>query len=79
MSNAATIEKRKQVMEATLSKIVGSNVELTIRGSNKITISTEEINKNLGSAISNLFGSRVIESVCHDEEVGSFVYVDLHA
>ena len=64
-------------MEANLSKIAGRKVELTIRGDRAFTISTEEMILDLDSRVAAFFGKAAKISASHDEECGSFVYIDV--
>jgi len=64
-------------MEATMSKIVGHDVSLTIRGDRAFTISTEEMVLDLADKVAAFFGGAAKISSSDDEECGSFVYIDV--
>ena len=72
MTNAA----RKASLEATMSKIVGKPVDLTIRGAKSFTFSTEVVDPALGDVIAAYFGKLAVVTVEHDDECGSFAYVE---
>ncbi|AIW01654.1 hypothetical protein vB_Pae_PS9N_00003 [Pseudomonas phage vB_Pae_PS9N] len=64
-------------METKMSKVAGVAVELTIRAERAFTFSFEEVNEAAADKLAKFFkeGGAKVE-VEHDEECGSFVYVD---
>lgn len=60
----------------TLHKVCGIKPEMTIRGKNKRTLSFDGIEKIASERLVKFFPGCNVE-VEDDEEVGSFVYVDL--
>lgn len=70
-----TAATRKARLEATMTKIVGQPVDLTIRGEKSFTFSTEAVDPNLGDVIAAYFGKLATVTVDHDDECGSFAYV----
>lgn len=72
-----TIAERTQRMEAILSEIIGHEVEITIRGERSFTVSTVKVAKDLGEKVSEYFGKLATVKTEHDEECGSFSYVDV--
>lgn len=63
-------------MEAKLSKVAGAAVELTIRAEKSFTFSFEEVNEAAAAKLAKFFEGQAKVEVEHDEECGSFVYVD---
>jgi len=57
----------------------GVEVELTIRGDRSFTFSTEEKNEAAAEAIADYFRGSASVNVEHDDECGSFVYVEVAA
>ena len=72
MKSSKIIEK-----EAQISKIAGATVELTIRGERSFTFSLDEVNEKAAAKIAKFFEGQAAVSVTHDEECGSFVYVEV--
>lgn len=72
-----TIEARKSNLEAIMSDIVGVEVELTVRGDRKFTFSTWDVMPTLGEKVAGYFGKLAKVTVEHDEECGSFAYVEV--
>jgi hypothetical protein len=66
----------KQNLEAQMTKLIGQPVELTIRGEQSFTFSTETVCRNLGDKIAAYFGKLATVTVDHDDECGSFAYVE---
>ena len=64
-------------MEDNLSKIAGHKVELTIRGDRAFTISSDEMVPDLADKVAAFFGGAAKISASHDEECGSFVYIEV--
>ena len=64
-------------MEDNLSKIAGHKVELTIRGDRAFTISSDEMVLDLDAKVAAFFGKAAKISASHDEECGSFVYIEV--
>jgi len=65
-------------METKMSKVAGAAVELTIRAERAFTFSFESINKEAATKLAKFFegqGQAKVE-VEHDEECGSFVYLE---
>lgn len=73
MTNAT---ERKARLEATMTEIVGQPVDLTVRGEKSFTFSTEAVDRNLGEVIAAYFGKLATVTVDHDDECGSFAYVE---
>lgn len=71
-----TAIERKARLEVTMTKIVGQPVDLTIRGAKSFTFSTETVDRNLGEVIAAYFGKLATVTVDHDDECGSFAYVE---
>lgn len=63
-------------MQAKMSEIAGATVEITIRGDRAFTLSFEEVNKPAADKLVKFFEGEAKVSVEHDDECGSFVYVD---
>lgn len=66
-------------MEAKMSKVAGAAVELTIRAERAFTFSFESVNEEAAAKLAKLakfFEGQAKVEVEHDEECGSFVYVD---
>jgi hypothetical protein len=68
---------RKQNLEARMTALVGKPVELTVRGEKAFTFSTETVTADLGERIAAFFGALATVRVEHDEECGSFAYVEV--
>jgi hypothetical protein len=66
------------LLEAKVSTIAGAPVELTVRGLQEFTFSTEVVNSDAAEKISAFFASHAKVEVVHDFECGTFVYVDAH-
>ena len=64
-------------LENMMSEIAGAAVELTVRGDKSFTFSTETVCRQLGENIAAYFGPLASVTEDHDEECGSFVYVDV--
>jgi hypothetical protein len=62
---------------AKISQLVGTEVEITVRGDTSFTFSTETVTANLGTDLAQFFGSLATVTVEHDDECGSFAYVEL--
>lgn len=71
-----TAAERKARLEATMTEIVGQPVDLTIRGAKSFTFSTETVDRNLGEVIAAYFGKLATVTTEHDDECGSFAYVE---
>lgn len=74
-----TTESRIARLEAQMTALVGAPVELTIRGDKSFTFSTEDIVANLGDVIAAYFGKLATVTVDHDDEIGSFAFVEVVA
>lgn len=74
-----TNTERKTNLEKVISGIAGQPVALTIRGLKSFTFSTDEVTADLGEKISGYFGKMATVTVDHDEECGSFAYVEVAA
>ena len=70
---------RKQALEARISALVGAPVELTVRGDRSFTFSTEAVTASLGDVLAQFFGKLATVRTEHDEECGSFAYVEVPA
>jgi hypothetical protein len=68
---------RKQHLEARMSALVGKPVDLTVRGARSFTFSTETVTADLGERIANFLGDLATVRIEHDEECGSFAYVEV--
>jgi hypothetical protein len=74
----ASIQSRKEALEAQISQLAGMRVELTVRGARSFTFSTFEITERLGDVLTKFFGKLATVRVEHDEECeGSFAYVEV--
>jgi hypothetical protein len=74
------LEARKSGLELALSEVIGEAVEITIRGPRAFTFSTERVVAELPVKLIEYFGARMhFESVEHDAEIGSFVYMGASA
>ena len=67
---------RKSNLEEIISKVAGAKVELTIRGDKSFTFSTETVTPDLGEKIASYFGGLATVTVAHDDECGTFAYVE---
>lgn len=63
-------------LEQQISKLAGVPVEMTIRGERSFTFSTEERNEQAADRIAAFFKGQAKAEIVHDDEVGSFVYVE---
>lgn len=63
-------------MEAKMSKVAGAAFELTIRAERAFTFSFESVNEEAAAKLAKFFEGQAKVEVEHDEECGSFVYVD---
>jgi hypothetical protein len=70
---------RKARLEARMTALVGANVELTVRGARAFTFSTEAVTPTLGDVIAAFFGNLATVTTDHDEEIGSFAFVEVAA
>ena len=70
------INEAKAGLEVKISRIAGVPVELTVRGESAFTFSLPEVNKTAADKIADFFASMAKVSVEHDDECGSFVYVE---
>jgi len=73
MTNATD---RKATLQTEISKIVGCDVEITIRGDRKFTFSTDRVDQDLEFHLTSYFGNAMIldgESAIDD--CGTFVYM----
>ena len=68
---------RIEKMKATLAKIVGTDVEITVRGEREFTFSTEHVDQDLEFHLVRYFGKlMVIDAETQiDDECGTFVYM----
>lgn len=66
----------KKALEDKISAIAGTPVELTIRGDHAFTFSVDVGQRGAAQKIAAFFAGEAVVEVVHDEEVGSFVYVD---
>ena len=66
----------KKALEAKISQVAGVAVELTIRGDRAFTFSTEERSDEAAQRIAEFFAGEAVVEIEHDDEIGSFVYVD---
>lgn len=66
----------KKNLEAKISQVAGEPVELTIRGDRAFTFSMEARNDAAAQRIAEFFAGQAKVEIEHDDEVGSFVYVD---
>ena len=73
------IADRKANLESIISEVVGEPVELTVRGLGSFTFSTETVVADLGDKVAEYFGRLATVSVDHDDECGSFVFVEVVA
>ena len=64
-------------LEDQMTQIVGTPVELTVRGLKSFTFSTEEVTCDLGEKVAAYFGKLAQVTVEHDEECGSCAYVEV--
>lgn len=76
MTSAAA---RKSALEFRMTEIVGAPVSLTVRGDRSFTFSTEDVTPTIGDAVAKFFGNFATVHVDHDEECGSFAYVEVIA
>jgi GTP cyclohydrolase II len=68
---------RKRLLEEHISKIAGAPVSMTIRGLKEFTWSTEDRNDEAAEKIRAYFAAAAKSvTVAHDDECGSFVYVN---
>ena len=72
-----TITERTRKMESLLSEIIGNEVEITFRGEKSFTVSTMEVTKDLGEKVAAYFGKLATVKTEHDEECGSFSYIEV--
>jgi hypothetical protein len=73
-----TIAARTAALEATIAKVAGVPVSLTIRGERDFTVSTDEVCLDLLARVGGFFGHHATATVDHDDECGSFVYITVH-
>lgn len=71
--------ERKTRLEAQMTALVGTPVELTIRGERSFTFSTEAVVANLGNVVAAYFGKLATVTADHDDEIGSFAFVEVAA
>lgn len=71
-----TAADRKARLEAQMTKMIGQPVTITVRGEKSFTFSTDEAAADLGEKVSAFFGKLATVSVDHDDECGSFAYVE---
>lgn len=71
-----TATEHRDALTAKLSAMAGVAVEITIRGARAFTISIEQRNERAADKLAAFFASGSVVSVEHDDECGSFVYVD---
>lgn len=62
--------------EAEMSEVAGAAVELTIRSERACTFSFESVNEEAAAKLAKFFEGQAKVEVEHDEECGSFVYVE---
>lgn len=74
-----TTETRKAAIEARIAAALALPIELTVRGPHSFTISTEELCPELGDKVAEYFGPLASTSTEHDDECGSFVFVEVPA
>lgn len=74
---STTAAARKKALEGQISRLVGAEVCLTVRGERKFTFSTEERCDTLHTALTKFFGALATVRTEHDEECGSFAYVEV--
>lgn len=72
-----TEEQRKYRVEAQMTKVVGQPVKLTVRGARSFTFSTESVSGDLGDKVAEFFGALAKVIVVHDEDCGSFAFVEV--
>lgn len=75
----AALNARFAKIETEVSAVVGAPVELTIRGEQSFTFSTETMNAELGDKVATFFGPYASVTCDHDAECGSFAYVEIEA
>ncbi|SIQ08898.1 hypothetical protein SAMN05421778_101324 [Sphaerotilus natans] len=67
-------------MASRMSTVAGVPVEVTIRAEGCFTFSTAARNDEAGNRLATFFsGSECSVDVVHDDECGTFVYVDMKA
>lgn len=68
---------RIEKLQFTLSKVVGSPVEITIRGERKFTFSTDRVDQDFEFHLVSYFGNLMaIDAETQiDDECGTFVYM----
>ena len=71
------IEDKKARLANTISKKIGIAVEMTVRGDRSFTFSTDDVTPNLGKKVKEFFGDKANVKTEHEEDVGSFAYVEL--
>ena len=74
-----TATERKARLEAQMTALVGASVELTLRGERSFTFSTENVVANLGNVVGAYFGKLATVTTEHDDEIGSFAFVEVAA
>lgn len=64
-------------IEQVISKLAGQKAEITIRGDREFTFSFESVNVDGAEKIKVFFGNQAKFEIDHDEECGTFVYVNV--
>ena len=71
-----TITERKTRLESKIAEIVGTPVNITVRGDREFTFSVDHVNQDLEFHLVRFFGkSMTVDGVSLDDECGTFVYM----
>lgn len=63
-------------MLESINKVAGCEIEITVRGPESFTFSTDHVNKEASKKLQDFFSEVATVKVEHDQECGSFLYVD---
>lgn len=75
-------EQKKIILDALrerISRQIGHEITVTIRGEAKFTFSTDDVTPGLEDKLREFFGDRMTLTTTHDDECGTFVYADVAA
>ncbi len=67
-------------LQQTLSRVAGTEIDITIRSAKEFTFSTHTVDKEAVDKIIKFFkgSSMQMTEIIHDEECGSFMYAKCH-
>jgi hypothetical protein len=71
------VNERTAAIESKVSAAIGIQVELTVRGGCCFTFSTDHVEPTLHEKIAAYFGPHATVKTEHDDECGSFAYVEI--